>query len=674
MASDPLTQPARGGLPARIWRLHTATPARIIVTIASLAGLLWSMEFVYQYFVSPVWSDIYRWVDDFQLFTDGRYTFHDLIKPHNEHRIATTRLLLLLDSLVFDMNGRSTVIINLGILAAVGLLVWRLVGLDGMARTPWVAPPLFWAALLCAVCQSGNLIFAFQVQFALTCVSLCGAASLLTAATQAPAGRPMWLAAAAGSCAILAAFSMAAGVFAAPALLALMLLRRARGAVWLGFVPVCGLGLVLFFRHYESAVSPVYRLFEWHFVQLRAVYIANFLASGLAAYPHLAPYAGLAGLILFGGAAGVLLWSYTARRQSLPAGDAALVALGLFVLLCAVSGTLTTRIQLGAQGALVSRYATMSLLFGAVLLGLYGRIAARWFASRVPGQGRLAWFAHAAPAAAALACLRAADLPDYRGMAGGLRAAVNGEAELLVNNIGIDGPYPVAPYQGVDSVRGAIAFMHAHQLNMFSPESRLPASLRAQLRRSTLVTLPACVGAIDFGYALDGTGFLISGWAADPQAKRTAAWIAALDASGNVLGAARAMRLRPDLPASLGASAFGFESGFRLHGNDLGKAAGTDPDAPALVRVAGLFSGAGRSPCVLPGAARIGPVQVAPATELGHPAVTAFSVKADGFVAAPGAADTPGGGPAWRLAPGLHGDATLEFTVTPSAAPALPVH
>ncbi len=657
MVCNPFTRSPGGGALHRLWRLHTGTPARIAVSVISLAALLWSIAFVYQYFVLPVWGDIYRWVEDFQLFSDGHFTFHDLVKPHNEHRIATTRVLLLLDSLFFEMNGRSTVIINLGILAAVGVLVWRLVGLDGIGQTPWVAPPLFWAALLCATCQHGNLDFAFQVQFALNCLAACGAVSLLTAATLAPPARAAWLAGAAGLCAVLAAFSMAAGVFVAPALIVLLLLRRAGWPIWLAFVPVIGLGLLLFFRHYGQAVSPFWELFDARVTGVRIVYIANFLGSWLNGRPVLAPYAGAGSLILFLVAAAALLSSYSGHGRKVPAGDAALLALGVFVVLCALAGTVTIRIRLGAGAALASRYATMSLLFAAVVLGLYARARAR---SNWP-----AWWATATQPLLAALCLGAANL-NYAGVAGGVRTAVNSEAQLLANNIGIDGPVPASPYYAVTSVAGALGFLHAHQLNMFAPENRVPAALLARLRATDPSALEICRGAIDVAYALDDSGFLLSGWVADPQGKRTGTWIAALDGNGTVLGAARPLLPRADLPGVLGkpGHGYGFQAGFRLASGASGAAA----DQPRPVRVAALFSGAGRSPCVLPVPALIGPVQVTPATALGQVSAVASSVTPDGFAASREAAGAPGGGPLWRLAQAAHGSGTLRFTVTQPVA------
>ena len=165
-------------------------PAQAILSVLSLALILRSVAFVLWHYTPEAFFDFWFWVSDFQLWVEHHYTLHDLLKAHyGQHRIATTRLLLLLDSILFGMSGLSVVLTNLGLLAGVGSLLWWLARGDGVARTRWALPLLFWIALMVSVGQVENLIFPFQVQFAIVCLAACGAALLLTQACSAPGWR-----------------------------------------------------------------------------------------------------------------------------------------------------------------------------------------------------------------------------------------------------------------------------------------------------------------------------------------------------------------------------------------------------------------------------------------------------------------------------------------------------
>ncbi len=614
------------------WRLHTATPCAILLSLASLPVLAQSLVSAADNLVWPAWLDIWNVVPDYQRWLDGQYGWRDLVAPYYEHRIVLTRALLLLDAAVDRMAGRIPEAVAIVMLAGLGLLVWRMVRLDAPAGARADTPPLFWIALIGAISQYENINLPFQVQFPIACFSAALATVLLAQATLADGRRAGWLAAAAGLAGIVAAFSMGSGVLLAPCLIVFLALRRARRVVWAVFTPICALGVVLFFQGHASASQPGPPLLDWHLAMVRAVYSCNFLASSLSAYPAIATPAGACGLLLFGLLCAILARDFVLRGNPVPAGDAALCALCLMVVLCAPAGTLTARLLMGVNAALASRYATMSLLFAATLLGLCVRQAARTRAG--------AW-AGSAFAAAGLAVMLAVNAPVYAHRAAAFQRVIVADAQLLINNVGVEGRNAPIIMGSVDTVRGGIAVLHANRLNIFDPAHGPPDALVARLHGQDLASLPACRGFVDAAYLIDETAFLVAGWIADQAGRHTAPWIAALDETGRLLGTARALTERPDVRAALAmpAMAYGFGDGFRLH-------APASAGAARAVRLLGLFPGAASPICTLAGPARIGPLPILPAARLQG----AVAVKPQSPPTIEGLVEL-GTVPAWRLAP-----------------------
>ncbi len=609
-----------------------------------------------RHYTPEAFFDLWFWVSDFQLWYGHHYTLHDLIKAHyGQHRIVTTRVLLLLDSILFGMNGFSVVLINLGLLMGAALLLWRLARADGVALTGWTLPPLFWIALMVSVGQVENLIFPFQVQFAIMCLAACGAAVLLTQACSLPGRRGLVRAAGAGLCSIVAIFSMAGGVLMVPGLLVLMALRFARPAIWLIYGPLATIGIVLFFHHYPAAEHPP--LLDAGLVATRVHYVGNFLGSVLTGFPNFAAGAGLCGLALFLTVLVTSMKRLAFAGLPMASGDAALIALGVGVFLCGSAASFTSRVMMGAQAALVSRYATMSLLFVAVLLALY----ARWGARAVWP----AWIREVALPLAAGAVLLVVNAPVYDAIAAGWHYVVLSDAQLLRNDVGIEGPAPVIFLGKVDDVRDQVRFLHERGINMFAPQESPPSGLMARLRRFEVSQMPACRGYVDAAFPIDDSAFLLQGWLTGPAAKHSLRWVAAFDEHGTLLGTSRQLTPRPDVDAvrNLQQAALGFDAGFRLAPPTRFAA------APVPIRVAGLDPGADQPFCVLPQTAMVGPVQITPLEALGSTSARDDEPPvSDGFSAWTGK-NVPFRGPVWSAKASNRPDATLRFSLRqPSAS------
>jgi len=655
LAASPI---GSSGIFPSLWRSHTGTAVRLILTVAALLALARSYLFTYRYFVKPVWLDFWFWPTDFQRWVEHRFTFHDLVKPLGEHRIVTTRPLLLFDSLFFDMNGRTLVVANLVLLFAMGLMLARLVRQGQSAGATWNWPPLFWVALIGAVCQYENLLIPMDVGVALTCASTCASALLLMEATAAAGpARAAALAGGAALMAVAAVFSMASGVLAMPALLLMAVLRRSRPAVWAVFAPIVLLGVALFFFHYPSVHDLDLHPLDPRLAVMRILYVGNFLGSAFFAFPKYAAPVGLTGLLLFLVAAAALAKRYVVKGKPVPGGDAALVALCVFVALGGPVGALSPRIFLGgAEAALVSRYATYSLLFAAAVLGLY----VRW-AAREAGDG---WFRRVGFPLAGLALLALVNVPYHSGRGESLRQAVMLDAQLLRNNVAAEGPTPWYPGATIADIRDAAVFLHARKLNIFSPDAGPPPSMLARLAAMGDVgALPICRGYVDQAYAIDSTGFLLAGWIASPDGRESAPWVAVMDDGGKLLGTASSLITRTDVRASLGMNgpAYGFEAGFRL-------AAPADPGMQVPVQVLGLFADERLPICRLAAPAVPGPILIEPAAALSDLAPAPVEPEIEGLEpwrksAGRLAKAPPGNGRAWEFLPAGHrgGKPALRF-------------
>jgi hypothetical protein len=112
------------------WMLKLGSIADLAVALTCLLVLSHTAYFTWMYFSSTRYWDFWNWIADYRDYVAGHYSLHELVKPHNEHRIVTTRLVLFADAILFHMTGRFVVVLNLLLLAVLG---WAL---NLLARTP----------------------------------------------------------------------------------------------------------------------------------------------------------------------------------------------------------------------------------------------------------------------------------------------------------------------------------------------------------------------------------------------------------------------------------------------------------------------------------------------------------------------------------------------------------
>ena len=462
---------------------------------------------------------------------------------HNDHRIATTRLLFAIDHLAF--HGRVWVpqAASLAIQAALTLLLWRLVRRAGAIDSE--DRRVLGAVIACCLFsaqQSINFIWGFQVQFFL--VYAAGAAALwalLRAAEAAhPARRSAWIA----GCLLLAAacsYSMANGVLIWPVLLLTAVwLRVGRGALGLlGASGVLGCALYLHGWHTSplDAPAPLWRVVWFALAHAGAPIVPLVRALG-GTPPDVGIAATLIGgmLLAYAAVQGLLVWT---RRPRYSGAQVVLVQFAIFV--AAASFAIAAgRAHLQLTDAFRSRYITPPYILWACLL------AVAWPGLRSLGPQAMRW---AAVAALLLGIVpyQVAKLRDAREFGAEFTQASVALA-VEVNDPAV-WPYLLRP---VTDSAPAVEYLKAHRLAIFyhawthwpgqplSPQFSIEAvsvghgdaanaaGYRGGIRDATFVNDPS------------RPGWRVSGWAMAPSG-RGPDWIVLADSSGSISGVALAV-------------------------------------------------------------------------------------------------------------------------------------
>lgn len=572
-------------------RFYVPASPGFLISLFSLGVVCHGIWFTWKIRTPEAFGDFWAWVAQFRTWQAGHFTISDFIAPLNEHRIATSRAVFLLDSVFDRMNGAFPAIVTLGCLAATGLTIANLAGAGEPHRRRVGGPALFWMAWMMSTCQVDNLQFPLNVCFAILVLLAASSVHVLSASARAKA----WQACLGSFCAsvlfLAAVFTMAGGMLLAPVHLAVLAMRRAKWWSFACWFPLGTLGAsTLFWSHGLLNISNITG-HRYTFVD-RATYICNFLASSLSGFGNEAGWIGLGALIAFAWL-GQGVWRL-ARQSAVLAEQAALIGIAGFVVLCAVAGTLTARMGFGPASALATRYATLSLLGLACLYVLACKRLG--ISSASPTIGKLSVLA---PCVA----LCAFNLPIYTREALAASRSIRNNVDLMANDVGVEGPMYLFLGRKTLDLGEDVGFLHRYRLNLFSPAFRpQPATLRAAAHLSSA---PPCLGKVEFAYGIDEHAVLIEGWTAWSR-KRLVSWVVARDGD-EVAGAARPLVTRADIAGALAGNVLplGFKAGFRVkEDNESGGAReirllGVDPENPARL-------------CALADPVRIGPILIAP--------------------------------------------------------------
>jgi hypothetical protein len=295
------------------------------------------------------YGDQWDFVRDYFDYLDGRYEWGSLFAQHNEHRIATTRVVLFADAILFRMRGLLPVVVTYASLAAIALACARLASRPGIERVSCAALAF---GLLWSTSQWGVLAWQFQMVFPF--VHLFALVTLVSLWRANEGNFALWMAIAVAADA-LAVFSLGSGILIiAPALLLLAWLRASR-AVW-SFALFHAALVGLYLAGYQRPVQSLQYSFD---VITFLVTTAEFIGLPAAKYQL---FAGLLGISLF--AALVVHISYRAIvRAPIESTYCVLAALAGFALCEALLvGYVRAGFGVGA------RHATASVVFWAALL------------------------------------------------------------------------------------------------------------------------------------------------------------------------------------------------------------------------------------------------------------------------------------------------------------------
>jgi hypothetical protein len=291
-------------------------------------------------------NDYFRWLD-------GTYRWLDLFAIHMEHRIMTTRLVLIADIVAFDMKGVLPLVVTYASLAASAAIIAALCSEGSKAAA---CTFLFSLGLAWATCQWANLGIAFEVQIPLVHLFALGALAALAMSLQTSSWRWLALAAAAD---FLAVFSLGSGPFLiAPMTLLAVWMRRLDRR----FYALAAFHAALTAAYFGMSMAEI----PYDFAVLKSVELFfRVLGLPLAAHPVLA---GAVGIFWFTLVAGVLSYR-SATGAEVDRAAATLAAVAAFAIIeGAVVGY--TRVRFGAA----PRYATVALFFWGGTLGSTWRL------------------------------------------------------------------------------------------------------------------------------------------------------------------------------------------------------------------------------------------------------------------------------------------------------------
>jgi hypothetical protein len=302
------------------------------------------------------YSDQWAFVDDYIGYLDGHYSWTNLFAQHNEHRIATTRIVLFADAILFGMRGLlpiAVTYVSLAAMAAVGAFLVS--SRSKLERFTCFAAAL---GLVWASTQWQDLGWQFNVQYPF--VHLFALTYFVAVWRAGQTKFFLWIMVALAADA-LSVFSLGSGLIViVPALLLTLLLRTWRTAVLLTVFHSAL--VVLYFVGYQRPASSL----PYYFDPITSFSIvAEFI--GLAFGKHEVIF-GVLGLTLFAVVAGHISYLAVVRRPAHPACYI-LASLACFVILeAAVVGYVRPGFGIGP------RYATASVVFWAALLGMLWKL------------------------------------------------------------------------------------------------------------------------------------------------------------------------------------------------------------------------------------------------------------------------------------------------------------
>jgi hypothetical protein len=372
--------------------------------------------------------DEWSLVSDIDAYMSGTWTWHEILRSHNGHRIAVPRLILVPLAALTGWDTRAPLVLSFSLALLLG---WMLVrglgpGLAGIPPATRVFVLLLGSTALFSLNQHGNWLSGFMMTSFLGMASLVAVASLLS--TERPSTRRLLVAA---GLAVVASYSHGPGLLAFPVgalLLALGSVSRNRWALlaWSALgVAVWALYLIPIPGDVNEMGVPYVLVnppgWAYYTLSVLGAPVAFGGSPYLSADPGLGFVAGLAGVLV---ALAFTLWAFS--RSGFRAQWTRFATGLVFLSLGSAALTGLARGDNGPLAAYATRYVTWSTPFWLVLTLCLARAA---FAAE---SGRAFWgmrwaarFGLAALAVAIPWCSMQ-PLPPLRSRAEGLSRAAEG--------------------------------------------------------------------------------------------------------------------------------------------------------------------------------------------------------------------------------------------------------
>ncbi|WP_288191384.1 hypothetical protein [uncultured Phyllobacterium sp.] len=513
-----------------------------LVCLISLVLIVYSILFVRANYMVPLYWDQWEFATELARSKQDTLSLRYLFAAHNEHVIATTKLIFFLDYYFFSLTN-GPLIVSIGIATfCIAWLLAKLLFINDRESKYFYPFFLLFSASGFSLAQWENLLWGFQPQFYLVLIfTLISCLIGLKISDREQVTSPWWFAGLIVTTG-LGVFSMGNGVALPVSILILLVLRRYRPvkAVLYGFVGALFIGAFVVLTKGATAVGDPT-------LKTLGNLISFFLGMLGSPISNRGVIAAICGLVLFG-AYCILFLLYVLlpflRKRPLDEALVGLFALASFLFATAV-GAAWGRTALGTGAALSSRYSTPMLVLWMTLFAILFRVTV--LADYRPSlrQARLGLWILLALSVAAWTSLRPGNV------AGASHTNEVNQAGYFLSSGLLPDEQLLKLYPLPDRIKPTIDFLRDAKLNLFADNPGLSGS---SWKQWTDKPAQACeLGSVDKVQRLSATAWQATGWVTNAK-RQTPRWIVAVDASQNVLGYTAPLQRRPDIAKTVGAN------------------------------------------------------------------------------------------------------------------------